>query len=190
MRLPLVGVRLRRTRSVLIELRFWLIESSVRRSKSNWGCAPEVESVRCRRPSASPGTRSRTWYPIMYCVAPLIRDSPSLHGRVARHLLRPRLVRMPRDPGQAHAAALQMNEEQYVVGDQPTPSKDLHSKEVDPGQNGQMRLDEFLPRCVLAPFRVFGSVRGQIACQGSRQFWSRARSSSAEHLLLHAGPER
>jgi len=39
------------------------------------------------------------------------------------------------------------------VGDQPAPSKNLHRKEVDPGQHGQMRLDEFLPPCVLAPFR-------------------------------------
>jgi hypothetical protein len=60
---------------------------------------------------------------------------------------------MPRDPGQAHATALQMNEEPDVVGDQPAPSKNLHRKEVDPGQHGQMRLDEFLPPCVLAPFR-------------------------------------
>src|SRR5215472_15046176 len=153
MRLPPVAVRLRRTKSVLIELRIWLIESSVRRRNTNWGCAPAVESVLCRRPSAYAGTPSKTWCPDHVMRSAADPGFPRFPGRVARHLLHPRLVRMPRDPGQLHATALQMNEEQDVVGDQSAPSKNLHRKEVDPGQHGQMRLDEFLPRCVLTPFR-------------------------------------
>src|SRR5215470_5963085 len=43
-----------------------------------------------------------------------------------------------------------MNEEQDIVGDQTAPSKDLHCKEVDPSQDRQMRLNEFLPRRILA----------------------------------------
>src|SRR5215813_10346547 len=89
----------------------------------------------------------------MQCVAPLIQEAPRLPSRVARHLLHPYLVRVPRNSGQAHLAALQMNEEQDVVGHQATPSEDLYREEVDPSQHGQMRLDEFLPRRVLAPFR-------------------------------------
>jgi hypothetical protein len=46
-----------------------------------------------------------------------------------------------------------MNEEQDVVCYQPTPTQDLHREEVNPGQHGQMRLNEFLPRRVLAAFR-------------------------------------
>jgi hypothetical protein len=46
-----------------------------------------------------------------------------------------------------------MNEEQNVVSYQAAPSEDLDREEVDPGQHGQMRLDEFLPRRVLAPLR-------------------------------------
>src|SRR5215471_7225729 len=46
-----------------------------------------------------------------------------------------------------------MNEEQDVVGHQATPGEDLDCEEVDPGQHGQMRLNEFLPRRVLAALR-------------------------------------
>lgn len=51
----------------------------------------------------------------MQCVPPLIQESPRLAGRVARHVLHPRLVGVPRNPGQAGAADFQMNEEQYVA---------------------------------------------------------------------------
>ena len=46
-----------------------------------------------------------------------------------------------------------MDEEQDVVSHQSAPSEDLDREEVDPGQHGQMRLNEFLPRRVLAPLR-------------------------------------
>src|SRR5215469_12777740 len=81
------------------------------------------------------------------------RNPQGLTSGVASHLLHPCLIRVPRDPGQIDAAALQMDEEQNVVGHQATPSQDLYREEVDPGQHGQMRLNEFLPCRVLAPLR-------------------------------------
>src|SRR5215831_2166843 len=89
----------------------------------------------------------------MQCVPTLIQESPLLPGRIPCHLLHPCLVWVPRDPGQTDAAALQMDKEQDVVGHQATPSEDLHREEVNPSQHGQMRLNEFLPRLVLAPLR-------------------------------------
>ena len=89
----------------------------------------------------------------MQYVPPLFQESPALAGRVARHLSHPSLIWVARNTGQADAAAFQMNEEQDVVGYQPTPTQDLHHQEVNPGQHGQMRLNEFLPRGVLAAFR-------------------------------------
>ena len=87
----------------------------------------------------------------MQSISPLFQESPLLAGRVARHLLHPCLIRVPRDPGQTDAAALQMDEEQDVVSYQDAPSEDLYREEVDPGQHGKMRLNEFIPRSVLAP---------------------------------------
>jgi hypothetical protein len=52
----------------------------------------------------------------MQYVLPLIQESPAFSGCVARYLLHPGLVRVPRNPGQADAAVFQMNEEQDVVG--------------------------------------------------------------------------
>src|SRR6516162_3895781 len=89
----------------------------------------------------------------MQSVRSLVQASPSLPGGVASHLLQPGLIRVPRDPGQTDAAALQMDEEQNVVGHQPAPREDLYREEVDPRQHGQMRLKEILPRRVLAAFR-------------------------------------
>jgi hypothetical protein len=46
-----------------------------------------------------------------------------------------------------------MYEEQNVVRHQATPTEDLDGEEVNPSQHGQMRLNEFFPRRVIAPFR-------------------------------------
>src|SRR5215469_2850132 len=99
-----------------------------------------------------PENRAELRVPIMQNISPLFQESPLLAGRVARHLLHPCLVRMSRDPGQADAAALQVNEEQDVVGHQAAPSEDLDREEIEAGQHGQMRLNEFLPRRALASF--------------------------------------
>ena len=70
----------------------------------------------------------------MQCVAPLFQEALRLPSRVARHLLHPYLVRAPRNPGQAHSAALQMNKEQDVVGHQPAPAEHFDREEIDAGQ--------------------------------------------------------
>ena len=85
----------------------------------------------------------------MQYVLSLVQESPALPGRVASHLLHPSLVWVARNPGQTDAAALQMDEEQNVVGHQAAPSEDLDREEVDPSQHGQMRVKEFLPRRIL-----------------------------------------
>jgi hypothetical protein len=114
---------------------------------------PAVESVLCLLPLTYPGNRAELRVPITQYVPPLIEESPALPGRVACHLLHPSLVWVARDSGQTDAAALQMNEEQDVVRHQTAPSEDLDREEVDLGQYNQMRLNEFLPRHVLAAFR-------------------------------------
>jgi hypothetical protein len=45
------------------------------------------------------------------------------------------------------------NEEQNVIRHQATPSEDLDGEEIDASQHGHMRLNKFLPRRGLAPFR-------------------------------------
>jgi hypothetical protein len=43
-----------------------------------------------------------------------------------------------------------VNEEQNVIRRQPTPGEHFDREEINPGQDGPMRLDEFLPRRGLA----------------------------------------
>src|SRR5215471_14423077 len=57
--------------------------------------------------------------------------NPLLASRVARHLLHPCLVRMPRDPSQANTATLQVNEEQHVVCHQAAPAQHFDGEEID-----------------------------------------------------------
>jgi hypothetical protein len=59
---------------------------------------------------------------------------------------------MSRNTGQAHPAALEVNEEQHLVGHQ-TPQREHFDREgINAGQNRHMRADELFPGCVLAPF--------------------------------------
>ena len=48
----------------------------------------------------------------------IFKEAPFVHRHISGNLLHPRLARMGRDPGHFHSAALQMDEEQYVIGDQ------------------------------------------------------------------------
>src|SRR5215469_15211771 len=141
-----------RTRSASISTRPLRIAPSTRHENSNWDCALAVELALCRQPLKSPGTMSRTSFRGHAMRTAADPGTPRLAGRIPCHLLHPRLVWVPRYRGQADAAALQMNEEQNIVGHQAAPSKDLNREEVDPRQHGQMRLNEFLPRGSLAAF--------------------------------------
>lgn len=83
--------------------------------------------------------------------APL-EKSPAFAGRVARDLLHPCLVRVRRDPGEAHAPRLQMNKEQNIIGDQSTPREDLDSEEVCSCHHRHVRPNELPPcRALAAP---------------------------------------
>jgi hypothetical protein len=90
---------------------------------------------------------------IVQHVATLIEISPSFVGRVAGHLPHPKFIRMPRDTGQAYPAALEVNEEQPIIGHQTPPCEHFDREEIHAGQNCHMRADELFPGCVLAPFR-------------------------------------
>jgi len=59
---------------------------------------------------------------------------------------------MPRDTGQAQPAALEVNEEQHIIGHQTPPREHFDSEEIDASQNRHMRADELSPACVLAAF--------------------------------------
>jgi hypothetical protein len=57
------------------------------------------------------------------------------------------LIRVPGDSSQTDAAALEVNKEQDVICHQSAPRNDLDGeKEIDPGQHGYVRWDEFPPR--------------------------------------------
>src|SRR5215475_9160080 len=71
---------------------------------------------------------------IMQQVATVCQKAPILHRYVSCLLLHPLLVRIRRDPGQAHAPRLQLDEEKHVVRDQtfattpPNPCPSLSKK--------------------------------------------------------------
>ena len=64
-------------------------------------------------------------------------------------MLRP----VPSNPGKDHSAAVQVNEEQNIVGHQTTPGQHLDCEEVYTGQHRHMGLNKLLPGRVLASFR-------------------------------------
>src|SRR5215470_9525252 len=82
---------------------------------------------------------------IVQQVATVRQKAPILHRCVSRLLLHPLLVRIGRDPGQAHAPRLQRDEEKHVVGDPTFAGKDFHGEEVGPGQHLQVGANEVAP---------------------------------------------
>jgi hypothetical protein len=78
------------------------------------------------------------------------RRSADSHSPVARHtrvpgyLLHPRLVGMNGDPSDSHPAALEMDEEQHVVGHQPAQRQHLCGEEVSARQQRQVGPNEGL----------------------------------------------
>src|SRR5215472_9501903 len=78
-------------------------------------------------------------------IATVSKGAPSLHGRVPGHLLHPLLVRMIGDPGDVNPAALEMDEEEHIVGHQSSPREDLHREEVRARQQREVSSNEFCP---------------------------------------------
>ena len=68
---------------------------------------------------------------------------------IASHLRHPRFGRMSGDAGERHPPALQVEEEEDVIGNETTPGQDLDGEEVCPGKGG----DEVPPTRILAAFR-------------------------------------
>src|SRR5215471_6792684 len=70
----------------------------------------------------------------------MLEKAPILHGYVSRLLLHPLLVRIRRDPGQAHAPRLQLDEEKHVVRHQTSEGKDFHGEEIGPATSMWARI--------------------------------------------------
>src|ERR1700682_1951367 len=70
----------------------------------------------------------------------------------ASDLVHPLLVRMPRDPGYVDASAFQMEEEQHIIGHQPSPAEHLNREEITPRQHVHMSGEKVLPGGDLASF--------------------------------------
>src|SRR5215467_7821750 len=82
---------------------------------------------------------------IMQQVATGCQKTPILHRYVSRLLLHPLLVRIWRDPGQADAMCLQLDEEKHVIRDQTFEGKDFHGEEVGSGQHLHVGANEVAP---------------------------------------------
>ena len=82
---------------------------------------------------------------IMQEIAAIPKRAASFHGHVPGDLLHPWLVGVNRDSGDVHPAALEMDEEQHVVGHQPAQRQYFCGEEVGPCQQRQVRPNEGRP---------------------------------------------
>ena len=96
----------------------------------------------------------------MQHVTALAEPSIPVVDGVARHLSHPGLGGMARDAGKSDTPALQIEEEEDVVGGKPTPGQHLDSEKVAAGKHRHVRGDEVLPGGSLA---AFGSGRDAVA---------------------------
>jgi hypothetical protein len=80
---------------------------------------------------------------IMQKIATVSKGAPSLHGRVPGHLLHPLVVRR----GNVNPAALEMDEEEHIVGHRASPREDLHHEEVRARQQREVSSNEFRRGC-------------------------------------------
>ena len=117
----------------------------VQRRRSDSDCAAEGPAAECRRKRGSPGTLHRTWYHG--------HAAPTFVNRVPRDLGHPFLSGAFRHSCQGHAPALQLQNEEQVIGHQSSPAEHFDSQEIDADENGHMRTNEVRPSRVLAAFR-------------------------------------
>ena len=66
----------------------------------------------------------------------------NVHGHVPRDLLHPLLIGENGDPGDQYPAALEVDEEQHVVGHPPAQRQHFGSEEVGARQQIQVRTNE------------------------------------------------
>ena len=76
-----------------------------------------------------------------------------VHGHVSGDLLHPRLFGMNGDWGDVYSAALEIDEEQHVVGHQSAQRQHLGGEEVARRQQGQVSPNERCPRNRALSFR-------------------------------------
>jgi len=79
-------------------------------------------------------------------IAVASKDATSFHGDVPSHLLHPLLGRVGGDPGDLHLSALEMNEEQHIVGHQSLQDEDLNCEKVSSHEQREVSPNEFCPR--------------------------------------------
>src|SRR5215467_8626619 len=83
----------------------------------------------------------------MQKIATMPKGAASLHGRVPSHLLHPLLVWVIGDAVNVNPTALEMDEEEHVVGHQASPREDLHREEIRARQQREVSSNEFCPGC-------------------------------------------
>jgi hypothetical protein len=72
---------------------------------------------------------------------------------ISGHLLHPERIGVSRHTRQIYAAALELNKEEDIVGDETAPSQHFHGEEVHPGEHRHVRSNEVFPSRGLTPFR-------------------------------------
>src|SRR6516164_4516262 len=82
-----------------------------------------------------------------------VQGTAAFHRRVPRHLLHPTRVRVSGDAAQRHPATADLDEEQNVVRDEPSPCQHFDREEVCASEHVHMRPDELLPGGRATPFR-------------------------------------
>ncbi len=89
---------------------------------------------------------------VMQHVAALTESASRVVDGVARHLSDPRFCGVACDASERDAPGLQMNEEQDVVGGEPTPSQNFDGEEVGSRKHSHVCGDEVFPGRGLAAF--------------------------------------
>src|SRR5207253_6075575 len=88
---------------------------------------------------------------IMQQVLAMDQKTSIFHRHITRQLFHPLLIPMTWDSGQAYPPALQMNEKQHLVRNQPSSRKHFHREKVGRHQHRHVRTDKVLPTRRLLP---------------------------------------
>src|SRR5262249_41984160 len=75
---------------------------------------------------------------IVQDISMLAQSPRAIVHRIPRHLLHPRLGRMPSHTAQAYAPALQVQKKQHIIGGQGSPGEYFDREEIDSSQAGHL----------------------------------------------------
>jgi len=84
-----------------------------------------------------------------YEILAIFEEAPFVHRYISGDLFHPGFIGMWRDPGDFNATALQMDEEEHIVSDQPTQRQYFHCEKVGTRQDRHVRADEVCPGCCI-----------------------------------------